>query len=133
MSLKAGEIVMPSSPIILVNLSIMELADDRDFEGSKWRKFFVTNEQGHLLGVVDVNDLEAVSKLRWSTTSLGDVMQPVDPATIVQENQSLLVLSDKILLVQQQQLPYLIVVSDNGVLMGLLDVSLIISLLRKNN
>lgn len=128
MGLTAEDAVVPNSPIVSADLSLREFANQYIIGKSQWQKFLVTNEDGKLLGVIKVDDMRGVATSDWPTTQVHELMQPVDFATTVQPNQSLL---DVVTLLEKEKLTQLPVVGDNGVLVGLLEKASIIQLLEK--
>jgi Zn-dependent protease/CBS domain-containing protein len=126
--LKAEEAVIPNSPIVSADLSLREFANEYIIGKDQWRKFFVTDEEGQLLGAIVVDDLKTIPTSNWPATQVRELMQPVDLSTTVQSDQSLL---EVITLLEKEKLTLLPVVRENGVLVGLLEKASIIRLLEK--
>jgi Mg/Co/Ni transporter MgtE len=126
--LKAEEAVIPNSPIVSADLSLREFANEYIIGKDQWRKFFVTDEEGQLLGAIAVDDLKTIPTSNWPITQVRELMQPVDLSTIVQTEQSLL---EVITLLEKEHLTQLPVVRANGVLVGILEKASIIRLLEK--
>ena len=126
--LKAEEAVIPNSPIVSADLSLREFANEYIIGKDQWRKFFVTDEEGQLLGAIAVDDLKNIPTSNWPATQVRELMQPVDLSTTVQSDQSLL---EVITLLEKEKLILLPVVRENGVLVGLLEKASIIRLLEK--
>jgi len=126
--LKAEDAVIPNSPIVSADLSLREFANEYIIGKDQWRKFFVTDEEGQLLGAIAVDDLKNIPTSNWPATQVRELMQPVDLSTTVQSDQSLL---EVITLLEKEKLTLLPVVRENGVLVGLLEKASIIRLLEK--
>lgn len=126
--LKAEEAVIPNSPIVSADLSLREFANEYIIGKDQWRKFFVTDEEGQLLGAILVDDLKTIPTSNWPVTQVRELMQPVDLSTTVQSDQSLL---EVITLLEKEKLTLLPVVREDGVLVGLLEKASIIRLLEK--
>jgi len=126
--LKAEDAVIPNSPIVSADLSLREFANEYIIGKDQWRKFFVTDEEGQLLGAIAVDDLKTIPTSNWPATHVRELMQPVDLSTTVQSDQSLL---EVITLLEKEKLTLLPVVRENGVFVGLLEKASIIRLLEK--
>jgi Zn-dependent protease/CBS domain-containing protein len=126
--LKAEDAVIPNSPIVSADLSLREFANEYIIGKDQWRKFFVTDEEGQLLGAIAVDDLKNIPTSNWPATQVRELMQPVDLSTTVQSDQSLL---EVITLLEKEKLTLLPVVRENGVFVGLLEKASIIRLLEK--
>jgi CBS-domain-containing membrane protein len=98
------------------------------FSLNLWRKFMVTDEQGQLLGEVTVDALRNVPSDRWTETTVGELVQPVDSTKTVLSDKPLL---DVVSLLEEKHLSTLTVIRENGALVGLLEKSAIINLLQR--
>ena len=130
MALKAEDAVMPNSPIVSGDLSLREFANNYVIGKGEWRKFLVTDEAGQLLGTIAVDNLKTIPTSNWPITPVRELTQPVDAATIVQSDSSLL---EVVVLLEQGEVTQIPVVRDNGVLVGLLEKSSILNLLEKKS
>lgn len=126
--LTAADAVPTSSPIVPADLSLREFANEYIIGRVEWRRFLVTGVEGQLVGTILVDDLKIIPSSQWPETQVKDLMKPVELATTVQFDQSLL---DVVTLLEEQRLTQLPVVRDNGVLVGLLEKAAIIRLLQK--
>ncbi|NEQ08902.1 MAG: CBS domain-containing protein, partial [Moorea sp. SIO4E2] len=126
--LTAEDAVIPNSPIVFADLSLREFANEYIIGKDQWRKFLVTDEAGQLLGVVIVEDLKTVPTSNWPVTPVRALMKPVKTLKTVQSDHSLL---EVVKIMEKEQLDQLPVVSDNGVLMGILDTASIRSILEE--
>jgi Zn-dependent protease/CBS domain-containing protein len=128
MGLKAEDAVIPNSPIVSADLTLREFVNEYVIGKEEWRKFLVTDEEGQLLGTINVENLKNVSTSNWTSTQVKELMQPVDHSKIIESDRSLL---DVVMFLEQENLTQLPVVRDNGVVVGLLGKASIISLLEK--
>lgn len=125
----AEDAVVPDSPIVSADLSLREFANNYII-GSKqeWRKFLVTDAEGQLLGAIAVEGMKDVPTSNWNTTTVKELMQPVDRSTTVDADQSLL---DVVMRLEQEQISQLPVIRDNGVVVGILEKASIIRLIEQ--
>ncbi|MFH7026047.1 MAG: site-2 protease family protein [Heteroscytonema crispum UTEX LB 1556] len=126
--LTAADAVTSDSPIVSVNLTLREFADQRILNSQDWRRFLVTDENGQLVGAISVDDMRTIPTTLWSETQVKEVMRPTEQSTTVKSDQPLL---EVVQLLEQQQLSALPVIRDNGVLVGILEKASIINLLQK--
>ncbi|NEP49554.1 MAG: site-2 protease family protein [Moorea sp. SIO3C2] len=126
--LTAEDAVIPNSPIVFADLSLREFANEYIIGKDQWRKFLVTDEAGQLLGVVIVEDLKTVPTSNWPVTPVRALMKPVKTLKTVQSDHSLL---EVVKIMEKEQLDQLPVVSDNGVVLGILDTASIRSILEE--
>lgn len=125
--LTAEDAVTANSPIVSENLSLREFADEQVLNSQNWRKFLVTDNDGQLVGAIAVDDLRTIPTTQWSETQIKQVMRPIAQSTTVKSNQPLL---EVVQLLEQQKLSALPVISDNGVLVGILEKAAVIQLLQ---
>ncbi|EGJ29634.1 MULTISPECIES: site-2 protease family protein [Moorena] len=126
--LTAEDAVIANSPIVFADLSLREFANEYIIGKNQWRKFVVTDEAGQLLGVVIVDDLKTVPTSNWPVTPVRALIKSVKTLRTVQSDHSLL---DVVKIMEKEQLEQLPVVSDNGVVMGILDTASIRSILEE--
>lgn len=126
-ALTAADAVTPNSPVVSAQLSLREFADEVVLENPGWRKFLVTDETDQLLGAIAVDDLRTIPKEQWSATTVRELVKPNDRPETVQSGQTLL---EIIGLIEEKQLSSIAVIRENGTLVGLLERSSIIRLLR---
>jgi Zn-dependent protease len=125
--LTAADAVTNDSPIVTENLSLRDFADQQLLNTQKYRRFFVTDEQGKLLGAISVDDLRTIPNTLWEETPVVNVMKPIEQSTTVKSDQPLL---EVVRLLETQKLSALTVIRDNGFLVGILEKSAIINLLQ---
>jgi Zn-dependent protease len=128
--LTAGDVVTANSPIVSGNLSLREFADQQVVSDLNWRRFLVTDDEGKLIGAIAVNELQAIPTTQWPETQIRDIARPLTQSTTVQSNQPLL---EVVQLLEEQQLSTLPVIGDNGVLMGILEKTEIVQLIKRNS
>lgn len=126
--LTAADAVTPNGPVVSADLSLREFADQQILNGTPWRKFLVTNAEGHLLGEVAVDGLATVARDRWSDTAVAVLVQPIDTARTILAEQSLW---DVVNRLEAKQLTALTVIRENGILVGLLEKSSVLHLLQR--
>lgn len=129
----AADAVLPNSPIIRENLNLREFANSYVIGQEKWRKFLITNDQGNLIGVLNVDDLKTVSTSIWPQTLVRDLMKSKeDVNTNVNTILDSLSLLEVVKILEQQKEPQLIVVKEDGFVLGLVEKSTIVELIQKN-
>jgi predicted transcriptional regulator len=124
----AGDAVTPNSPIIPSNLTLREFANEYVIGKKAWRKFLVTNERGILIGVLNLDDLKTISTSMWTQTLVKDLMKSGDKLNTVVDSLSLL---EVVKILEQKQDQSLIVVKEDGFVLGLIEKTSIIELLQK--
>ncbi len=126
--LTAADAVNPNSPVITADLTLRDFANDYVIGKDLWRKFLVIDEEGKLLGALQVDDLKTIPTSEWVTTTVSELIQPIDIATTVQSDESLL---DVIMRIEKQNESQVPVIKENGVLLGLLEKSTIAELAKE--
>jgi Zn-dependent protease len=124
----AQDVVIPNSPIVSGELTLRDFVNNYIIGKDKWEKFFVTNEAGKLLGAIDVGELKKVPTSKWTEVLVSDFIQPVQAIETVRANQPLLEVIKRL---EQENLQQLMVVSDYGVVVGLLEKASIINFLQQ--
>ncbi|MEY2978857.1 MAG: site-2 protease family protein [Prochlorotrichaceae cyanobacterium] len=126
--LTAADAVIPHSPIVDENLSLRELVDQSILSTHQWRKFLVTDGNRQLVGMVSMNDIKDIPLQEWSRLSVKAIVQPLDPALIIESDRPL---SEVIQVLEERQISTLSVVQRNGTLIGLLEKAAIVQLLNQ--
>ena len=126
--LTAGDAVTTDSPIISGNISLRQFADERILNWQKWRQFLVIDDKGQLVGAISIDDLRSIPTAQWLETEVTEVMRPMEQSTTVQSDRPLL---EAVQILEQQDLPALPVIRDNGVLVGILEKASVLNLLQK--
>lgn len=126
--LTAEDAVIPNSPIVNQNLNLRSFANDYVIGQNKWSKFLVTDEAGNLQGAIATDDLKKVATSDWTKILVKELIQPNQALTTVRSNQTLL---EVVKLLEQQRIPQLAVVNENGAIVGLLEKASVINLLQQ--
>ncbi|WP_299412780.1 site-2 protease family protein [Acaryochloris sp. IP29b_bin.148] len=114
----AADVVIEGEFVIGLNASLRQLANQAIPYQGKVSRFLVVNEQGQLVGAVNLEDLNSVSTMQWPQVSVQDILQPAVLPPVVQSTQSLL---DIVTLLDKEKLQTLAVVKESGALVGLLE------------
>jgi Zn-dependent protease len=125
--LVAADAVTINSPVVTANLSLRDLVDLRMLEDYRWRKFLVTNNLGQLVGEINIDRVKTIPIDRWLSTTVSELMEPIDPQRIIAADRPLL---QAIETIETQKISDLIAIGDDGLLVGLLEKAAIIALLQ---
>jgi Zn-dependent protease len=125
--LTAADAVMTNSPVVSELASLREFADQRLLDRGSWSKFLVTNAAGQLVGTIELDALRRVPTEQWSTTLVQELMQSSAALATVSADRSLL---EVVKLLEEQKLPALPVIAENGMLLGLLEKVSIVGVLQ---
>jgi Zn-dependent protease len=126
--LTAADAVNPDSPIIPADLTLREFVNEYVIGKQTWRKFLIVDDEDKLLGTVEVDKLKTIPTSDWVQVKVAELVQPIDTATTIQADESLL---DVVMRLEKQEDKQVPVVKENGVLVGLLERSSIAELLQK--
>ncbi len=126
--LTVADAVTPNSPIIDDHISLREFVDNRTLNGSNWQKFLVVNQQGQLVGELALDALKTIRCDFWAHTLVSELMQPIEPSTIIIADRSLLQAIEQL---ESKQVTSLSVTNADGILVGLLEKTSIINLLQQ--
>ncbi|HIK28658.1 MAG: site-2 protease family protein [Oscillatoriaceae bacterium SKW80] len=126
--LTAADAVTPDSPIVSEHLSLREFANDYVIGKKTWRKFLVTNEQGQLVGAIATDELKAIPTNLWAQTPVKQLTKPLQLPPSVTPERSLLEVAT---ILEQKKLSELIVIGENGIVVGLIEKAGIIRLLQE--
>jgi Zn-dependent protease len=92
-----------SCPTVPAQIALDQFVDEHVFRrGGKC--FFVTDEE-HLKGLVTLDDVRRVNRDLWATTTVGDIMVPLDRIKSVMPSDSLLVAFERMNEFSLNQLP----------------------------
>ena len=125
--LTAADAVVADSPVVAQSLTLREFADQRILDTKNWRKFLVTDDSGQLIGAIAVDDLKTISSTLWSETLVQALVTAIEPSLTVEGDRPL---SEVVQLLEERKLTALSVVQPNGMLVGLLEKTAIIDLLK---
>jgi Zn-dependent protease/CBS domain-containing protein len=123
-----ADAVTPNSPIISEDITLREFVDQRTLAGSNWQKFLVTDESGHLVGELALDTLKTIRSDRWAHTAVSQIMQSIEPSTIIISDRPLLQAIEQL---ESKQITALSVTDSDGVLVGLLEKASVINLLHR--
>jgi Zn-dependent protease len=126
--LTVADAVTPNSPIIRDNITLREFVDQRTLSGSNWQKFLVTNESGHLVGELALDALKDVRSDRWAHTLVSEIVQSIEPSTIIISDRPLLQAIEQL---ESKHVSTLSVTDSEGVLVGLLEKTAVINLIHR--
>jgi Zn-dependent protease len=126
--LTVADAVTPNSPIIRDNITLCEFVDQRTLAGSNWQKFLVTNESGHLVGELALDALKDVRSDRWAHTLVSEIVQSIEPATIIISDRPLLQAIEQL---ESKHVNTLSVTDSDGILVGLLEKTAVINLIHR--
>lgn len=118
--LKAEDAIAPDSPIVSANLSLREFANNFVIGNGKWSRFLVRDDSGKFIGTIAVDDMKTIPTSDWPETAVKLLVKPVEVATTIRPEQSLL---EAIAILEQTQLSQIPVIRDNGEVVGLLEKS----------
>ncbi len=124
----AADLVVSHSPMVSGDLTLRELADEQIVSETKWQRFLVTDNEGQLLGAISLDNFRTIPQQLWAETQIKEVMRPIAESTIVQAERPLL---EVMQLIEKHKLSALTVIRDNGVLVGILEKTAILSWLQK--
>ncbi|MDY6937852.1 MAG: site-2 protease family protein [Cyanobacteriota bacterium] len=127
--LTAQDAVTPDSPIVSANLSLREFANNFIIGRREWRKFLVTDDDGQLLGEVEIDRMKEIPTSDWPRIQVAELMQPIELTNTVKFDRSLL---EAVNLLEEKKLLELPVVGENGALVGILEKAAVIRLLQNN-
>ncbi|MEM1172232.1 MAG: site-2 protease family protein [Cyanobacteria bacterium P01_H01_bin.35] len=126
--LTAVDAIVPNNPIVSENMSLREFVNEYIIGKETRKEFLVTDELGHLLGVINVDDLKIVNTSEWPLVQVKELTKSVTTMEAVTAETPLL---DVVSLLEQKQINELTVIGENGVLVGLIEKSSIRRLLEK--
>jgi Zn-dependent protease len=126
--LTVADAVTPNSPIITEDITLREFVDQRTLSGSNWQKFLVTNEAGQLVGELALDALKKIESERWADTLVSELMQSIEPSTIIISDRPLLQAIEQL---ESKQVTALSVTNSDGILVGLLEKAAVINLLQR--
>lgn len=114
----AADVVTEGEFVIGLHASLRQLANQAIPYQGKVSRFLVVDEQGQLVGSVNLEDLNSVSTMQWPQVSVKELLQPTALPPVVQSTQSLL---DIVAMLDREKLQTLAVVKESGALVGLLE------------
>lgn len=128
--LVVADAVSVDSPIVSAEASLRDFVDLRTLSPGNWRKFMVTDASGRLVGEITVDALQGIPGDLWSSKTVGELMQPIEQAALIESDHTLLQAIEQL---EKYKLPALTVIQANGSLVGLLEKTVIIDLIQKRS
>lgn len=124
----AKDVISPNSPVVPINLTLREFANNYVIGKQQWTKFLVTDSEGKLLGVVNVEDLKTIPTSQWTEVNIGRLLQTSESLKLVLSNTSLL---DVVKILEGENLSQVTVVEENGTVLGLIEKASILTFLAQ--
>jgi len=115
----AEEAVSQNSPVVSADLTLREFVNEYVIGKGQWRKFLVTDEEGKLIGQLNVDDLKIISTSEWNQRTVSELTKSQDVDS-VKPKQSLL---EVVMMFEKNKQNEVAVIGDNGVVFGLIEKS----------
>lgn len=123
----AEDAVSENSPVVAADLNLREFVNEYVIGKQEWSKFLVTDEEGKLIGQLNVDDLKLISTSEWTETTVRELMKPQE-VTSVKPKQSLL---EVVMMFEKNKQSEVAVIGENGVVFGLVEKSQIANFLEE--
>ncbi|MDB9426913.1 site-2 protease family protein [Microcystis aeruginosa CS-564/01] len=124
----AKDVISPNSPVVPINLTLRDFANNYVIGKQQWTKFLVTDSEGKLLGVVNVEDLKTIPTSQWTEVNIGRLLQTSESLKLVLSHTSLL---DVVKILEGENLSQVTVVEENGTVLGLIEKASILTFLAQ--
>ncbi|NCS25030.1 MAG: site-2 protease family protein [Microcystis aeruginosa BS13-02] len=124
----AKDVISPNSPVVPINLTLRDFANNYVIGKQQWSKFIVTDSEGKLLGVVNVEDLKTIPTSQWTEVNIGRLLQTSESLKLVLSHTSLL---DVVKILEGENLSQVTVVEENGTVLGLIEKASILTFLSQ--
>ncbi|NJN76156.1 MAG: site-2 protease family protein [Synechococcaceae cyanobacterium RL_1_2] len=124
----AQDAVIKDSPIVAGDLNLREFANNYIIGQKPWQKYLVVDANQTLLGAIEVKDLKAIPTTTWPEITVQALTKPVPETSLITANQTLLQVAERL---ETMNLKELAVISEDNILLGLLEKPAIISLLKE--
>ncbi|MFM8298509.1 MAG: site-2 protease family protein [Microcystis aeruginosa] len=124
----AKDVISPNSPVVPINLTLRDFANNYVIGKQQWTKFLVTDSEGKLLGVVNVEDLKTIPTSQWTEVNIGRLLQTSESLKLVLSHTSLL---DVVKILEGENLSQVTVVEENGTVLGLIEKASILTFLSQ--
>ncbi|MGL5943262.1 MAG: site-2 protease family protein [Waterburya sp.] len=125
---QAQDAVIADSPIVSSQLTIREFVNDYVIGKERWKKFLVVDENQQLLGAIITEALKQIPTSQWNEIYLNELVKPVPEDDIILADTSLLEVAKTI---ETKDARELVVVSETGEVLGLLEKASIINLMTQ--
>lgn len=127
--LTAADAVFPNSPVVSADISLREFANNYIIGNpANWQKYLVIDEADRLLGEVSVNALKTIPTNDWWDIQVRNLIQPIEQLETIPSDKPLL---EVVNLLEEKDIPTLVVLKDGGALVGLLEKASVLQLLQK--
>ena len=124
----ARDAVIADSPIVNNYLSVREFVNDYVIGKERWKKFLVVDDNRQLTGAITTEDLKEIPTSQWNEVYLHELVKPVPEADTIPANTSLL---EAAKMFETTQVQELVVISETGEVLGLLEKASIVKLMTK--
>ncbi|MFM7908967.1 MAG: site-2 protease family protein [Microcystis sp.] len=124
----AKDVISPNSPVVPINLTLRDFANNYVIGKQQWSKFLVTDSEGKLLGVVNVEDMKTIPTSQWTEVNIGQLLQTSESLKLVLSHTSLL---DVVKILEGENLSQVTVVEENGTVLGLIEKASILTFLAQ--
>lgn len=124
----AKDVISPNSPVVPINLTLRDFANNYVIGKQQWSKFLVTDSEGKLLGVVNVEDMKTIPTSQWTEVNIGQLLQTSESLKLVLSHTSLL---DVVKILEGENLSQVTVVEENGTVLGLIEKASILTFLSQ--
>lgn len=124
----AKDVISPNSPVVPINLTLREFANNYVIGKQQWSKFLVTDSEGKLLGVINLEALKTIPTSQWTEVNIGQLLQTSESLKLVLSNTSLL---DVVKILEGENLSQVTVVEENGRVLGLIEKASILTFLAQ--
>ncbi|MGK7933801.1 MAG: site-2 protease family protein [Microcystaceae cyanobacterium] len=124
----AEDAIIPNSPVVTSGLTLRQFVNDYVIGQREWKKFLVTDEVGQLLGTLTVDELKTIHTSQWNEVLVKDLVRVENNLKTVKGNQPLLEVIKRL---EEENIPQLTVLGDNGNVLGLLEKTSVIQFLQR--
>lgn len=124
----AEDAIIPDSPIASGQLSLREFVNERVIGQRQWSKFLIVNDRGQLLGTLNTQDLKTIPTSEWNEHHIDELVTASPNLQTINADRPLV---EVIQMLEQQNIPQLTVLREDGVVLGLLEKASIRNFLQK--
>ncbi|MGF1588709.1 MAG: site-2 protease family protein [Pleurocapsa sp.] len=124
----AKDAVIADSPIVDYHLSVREFVNNYVIGKERWKKFLVVDDNQQLTGAITTEDLKQIPTSHWNEVYLPELVKPVPEADTIPANTSLL---EAAKIFESKEVQELVVISETGEVLGLLEKASIVNLMTK--
>jgi Zn-dependent protease/CBS domain-containing protein len=124
----ARDVITPDSPIARVSLSLREFANQYIIGKHPHPQFIAVDDEGKFIGVIDVEGMKTIPTSRWTEVTVGELLQTSESIRLVLSDRSLL---DVVKILEGENLPQVVVVEENKVVVGTIEKASILNFLSQ--